>query len=406
MSDSLCSWGGYPAFPQTAKRCHWRSVIKQVLAHIVAQHGGFLPFGNGRSYGESCLAASAQVLHMRPLNRFIAADWETGLIRVEAGVTLDKLLALVIPKGWFLPVTPGTKFVTLGGALANDVHGKSHHVRGTLACHVPRFGLIRSDRPPLICSLQENPDLYAETIGGLGLTGIIDWLELQLVPIRSSQIDATHVPFDTFDEFSALSPEVDGKYEFTAARIDRPPQGKSAGRSIFMAANHAPDGSLIFNEQFKPNIPIIPTFSTINRLSLRLFNSVYFRVHRAGRHDSRINYEPLFYSLERILNWNRIYGRRGFKQYQSALPLTNSSAATREMLDAIPAVHSGSFFSVLKLFGRVGSPGLLSFPMPGATLALDLPQQGEVTAHLFPRIERLCARLAVASCRVSGTGRG
>lgn len=160
------------------------------------------------------------MLHLRPLDRFIAADWNSGLIRAEAGVTLDEVFALAIPRGWFLPVTPGTRFVTLGGALANDVHGKNHHLKGTFGCHVPRFSLIRSDREPLLCSATENPGLYAASIGGLGLTGIIEWVELQLAPIRSSRIDATHIRFGNLDEFFALSAELDPQYEFTVSWID------------------------------------------------------------------------------------------------------------------------------------------------------------------------------------------
>jgi FAD/FMN-containing dehydrogenase len=389
MSGSLQSWGRYPSHPQTAKPCHWRADISQTLADMAAQHGTLLPFGNGRSYGDSCLAASDQVLHMRPIDRFISANWESGLIRAEAGMTLGELLALAIPQGWFLPVTPGTQFVTLGGALANDVHGKNHHVRGTFGCHVPRFGLIRSDRPPLVCSHQENAELYAATIGGLGLTGIIEWLELQLVPIRSSLIDTTHLRFGALDEFFALSAELDPKHEFTVSWIDCLARGKSVGRGVYMAGNHAEEGPLEFTNQAKLNIPLTPPISAINRLSLRLLNTAYYRGHRAGRHNSRISYEPFFYPLDRILNWNRIYGPRGFQQYQCAIPESNAAAATRELLDAIAAAHSGSFLAVLKRFGNVASPGLLSFPLPGATLALDFPQQGDITARLFARLDAI-----------------
>jgi FAD/FMN-containing dehydrogenase len=387
MSNSLHSWGRYPPHPQTAKPCYWRADLQQTMADMAAQHGTLLPFGNGRSYGDSCLAASDQVLHMRPLDRFITANWESGLIRAEAGVTLGELLSVAIPKGWFLPVTPGTQFVTLGGALANDVHGKNHHVRGTFGCHVPRFGLIRSDRPPLVCSRQENDELYAATIGGLGLTGIVEWLELQLVPIRSSLIDATHVRFGTLEEFFALSAELDPKHEFTVSWIDCLARGKSVGRGIYMAGNHAEEGSLLFANPSKLNVPLTPPFSAINRMSLRLFNSAYYQGHRAGRHSSRISYEPFFYPLDGILNWNRMYGPRGFQQYQCAIPDANAAAATRELLDAIAAAHSGSFLAVLKRFGDVASPGLLSFPLPGASLALDFPQQGKMTAHLFARLD-------------------
>jgi FAD/FMN-containing dehydrogenase len=389
MSETLYSWGRYPAHPQTAKPCHWRADIRPALVKMAAQYGTVLPFGNGRSYGDSCLAVSDQVLHLRPLDRFMAVNWETGLIRAEAGVTLDEVLALVIPKGWFLPVTPGTQFVTLGGALANDVHGKNHHVRGTFGCHVPRFGLIRSDRPPLVCSRQENPELYAATMGGLGLTGIIEWLELQLVPIRSSLIDATQVRFGDLDEFFALSAELDRQFEFTVSWIDCLARGKSVGRGIYMAGNHAEEGPLTFATPSKLKVPLTPPISAINRLSLRLFNTAYYRAHRASRHSSRISYEPFFYPLDRILNWNRIYGPRGFQQYQCAIPDSNAAAAIRDLLNAIAAAHSGSFLAVLKRFGHVASPGLLSFPLPGATLALDFPQQGEMTARLFARLDAI-----------------
>jgi len=388
MSEPLFSWGRYPAFPQTAHPCYWRGDVRQKMLDLAKVHGALLPFGNGRSYGDSCLAASDHVLHMRSLDRFIAADWRTGLIRAEAGVTLEEVLALAIPKGWFLPVTPGTKFVTLGGAVANDVHGKNHHVRGTFGCHVPRFGLVRSDRDPMICSSVGNADLYAATIGGLGLTGIIDWVDLQLVPIRSSQIDATQVRFDSLDEFFAISGELDPQYEFTVSWIDCLARGKPTGRGVYTAGNHAEEGPLVFERKPKLNVPLTPPFSAINRLSLQLFNNAYFRGHRAGRHDSRMGYEPFFYPLDRILNWNRIYGPSGFQQYQCVIPEGNE-AAIRELLDAIAVAHSGSFLAVLKRFGDVRSPGLLSFPMPGVTLALDFPQQGDATTRLFTRLDAI-----------------
>ena len=360
-----------------------------MLAEASAGNETFLPFGMGRSYGDVCLAASDRVLDMRPLSRFINADWQSGVVRAEAGVTLEEVLALAIPRGWFLPVTPGTKFVTLGGALANDVHGKNHHVKGTFGCHVNRIGLVRTDQPPVVCSREENAELFAATVGGLGMTGVIEWLEIQLAPIGSSMINATHVRFDTLDEFFALSSELDGQYEYTVAWIDCVAKRKSAGRGVYMAGDHAPEGPLTFNDRFKLNVPLTPPFSMINQLSLRLFNSAYYRAHRSGRQDSLIDYEQFFYPLDRILNWNRIYGPRGFQQYQSVIPMTNAADATREMLDTISASRSGSFLAVLKLFGDVASPGLLSFPMPGVTLALDFPEQGKKTADLFARLDSI-----------------
>lgn len=389
MSASVYSWGRYPAIAQSTTLCHWRGDIRPTLLEMAARHGSLLPFGNGRSYGDSCLAASDQVLHLRPLDRFIGADWQTGLIRAEAGVTLDEILRFAIPRGWFLPVTPGTRFVTLGGAIANDVHGKNHHIKGTFGRHVPRFSLIRSDREPLVCSATENLELYAATIGGLGLAGVIEWAELQLAPIDSSLIDATHIRFGNLNEFFAISAELDPKYEFTVSWIDCLARGRSAGRGIYMAGNHAEEGPLAYEDKTKLDVPFTPPISTINRLSLRAFNSVYYRAHRPGRHDSRIGYEPFFYPLDRVLNWNRIYGPRGFQQYQCVIPDTNAQEGIRALLNAIADAHQGSFLAVLKRFGDVPSPGILSFPRPGATLALDFPQKEAATTRLFERLDAI-----------------
>lgn len=389
MSAGRYSWGRYPHHPQTLHHCAWRETVQPTLAAVAAEHGSLLPYGNGRSYGDSCLAASDQLLSLRPLDRFIAADWQSGLIRAEAGMTLGELLELAIPRGWFVPVTPGTKFVTLGGALANDVHGKNHHRRGTFGCHVPRFGLMRSDGAELVCSSSENSALYAATIGGLGLTGLIDWVELQLLPIRSSLLDVTTVRFGSLDEFFALSAELDQRHEFAVSWIDCLSRGKTAGRGVYSVADHAEAGPLACHRPSRLRVPVTPPLSLVNRLSLRLFNSAYYRLHRADRHQSRNSHEPFFYPLDRILNWNRIYGPHGFQQYQCVLPPGNAAAATRALLDSIASAQNGSFLAVLKRFGDVPSPGLLSFPMPGVTLALDFPQQGQRTQRLFARLDAI-----------------
>ena len=202
---ALGSWGRYPAFPQSGHGVYWRSDLAAQYEAVVRTYGSTLPYGNGRSYGDSCLATSDHVIHMRPLSRFISVDWQSGVVAAESGVTLEELLAVAMPEGWFLPVTPGTKYVTLGGAVANDVHGKNHHVRGTFGRHVRRFGLVRSDAAPMTCAPGENAELFGATIGGLGLTGVIEWVELQLVPIRSSLMDTTTIRFDSLREFFALS---------------------------------------------------------------------------------------------------------------------------------------------------------------------------------------------------------
>lgn len=388
MSGALYSWGRYPAIAQTGHACSWGSELPALIGDMRQQHGQFLPFGNGRSYGDSCLAASDQVLHMRTLDRFIQVDWQQGRVLAEAGVTLAEILAIAIPQGWFLSVTPGTQFATLGGAIANDVHGKNHHVRGTFGNHVLRLGLQRHDEPLQVCSPTENMPLYAATIGGLGLTGVILWAEIQLIPIRSSQIDSTVVRFGNLAEFFALSAELDHQHEYSVAWIDCLAQGAQRGRGVFIVGDHAQYGDLQVDERPKLRVPLTPPLSLINNLSLRMFNETYWRVHPSVRTCNRSSYEPFFYPLDRILHWNRIYGRSGFQQYQCVIPDTAAEAATDELLSAISSEGIGSFLAVLKRCGDMASPGLLSFPMPGTSLALDFPQQ-ERLAGLFARLDAI-----------------
>lgn len=389
MSSPLYSWGRYPNAPQTGHACHWRSELTTQLDCIVREQGSTLPFGNGRSYGDSCLAASSHVVQMRSLDRFIQADWENGVLLAEAGVTLAEILAIAIPQGWFLSVTPGTQFATLGGAIANDVHGKNHHLRGTFGNHVLRFGLLRHGQEVLTCSPSENPVLFAATIGGLGLTGIIEWAEIRLMPIRSSQIDSTVVRFGGLAEFFALSTELDHQHEYSVAWIDCLAKGSNTGRGVFIVGDHARYGQQEVDQRSKLRVPLTPPLSLINNLSLRAFNEAYWRVHPALRTRQRGSYEPFFYPLDRILHWNRIYGRKGFQQYQCVIPDAVAELAMRELLGAIAESGQGSFLAVLKRCGDIASPGLLSFPLPGTSLALDFPQKADLDRALFSRLDAI-----------------
>lgn len=388
MSGPLFSWGRYPAAAQTGHACHWRAELPAQLERLAGAHGTTLAFGNGRSYGDSCLAASDQVLCMGGLNRFIAADWERGVIGAEAGITLADILAIAIPRGWFLPVTPGTQFATLGGAIANDVHGKNHHRRGTFGRHVLRFGLLRNSEAERVCSPDSNPELFAATIGGLGLTGVIAWAEIQLLPIAASPIDSVVVRFDRLDEFFALSAELDHQHEYSVAWIDCLATGHSAGRGVFIVGDHAGEGGLAVAARPALGVPLTPPFSLINRLSLRAFNAMYWRLHPVARRR-RVDYEPFFYPLDRVRHWNRIYGRAGFQQYQCVLPDAVAEPALRELLQVIAAAGQGSFLAVLKRCGDIASPGWLSFPLPGVSLALDFPQRAALAQTLFPRLDAI-----------------
>lgn len=388
MRAPLYSWGRVPCSPQSAHACRWRTDVSALLGSVVGEHGSTLPYGNGRSYGDSCLAKSDQVLHMRSLDRFIEVDWQRGVLLAEAGVTLAEILAIAIPRGWFLSVTPGTQFATLGGAMANDVHGKNHHRRGTFGNHVRRFGLLRHDQEILTCSPQDHPQLYAATLGGLGLTGVITWAEIQLMPIRSSQIDRTLVRFNNLAEFFALSAELDHQHEYSVAWIDCLAKGAQAGRGVFIVGEHAPYGSLEVDARAKLHVPLTPPLSLVNNLSLRIFNEGYWRIHPTTRTCKRCSYEPFFYPLDRILHWNRIYGRKGFQQYQCVIPDAVAEVALRDLLNAIALSGQGSFLAVLKRCGDIASPGLLSFPLPGTSLALDFPQKVDLSA-LFARLDTI-----------------
>lgn len=389
MSKALYSWGRYPHCAQEGHGCSWRSELPDHVAQIVAGHATTLPFGNGRSYGDSCLASSEQVLQMRGLDRFIEADWQNGVILVEAGITLAEILAASIPHGWFLPVTPGTRFATVGGAIANDVHGKNHHIRGTFGNHLLRFGLLRHGEQPLICSPTEQPELFAASIGGLGLTGVIPWAEIRLMSIATSQIDGTAVRFGNLAEFFALSAELDHQHEYSVAWIDCLAKGADTGRGVFFVGDHAQYGSLHVDDRSRLSVPLTPPLSLINNLSLRAFNSAYWRVHPARRTPTRSSYAPFFYPLDGIGHWNRIYGRQGFQQFQCVIPDANAEVAMHELLAAIAEAGQGSFLAVLKRCGDVRSPGLLSFPMPGTSLALDFPQSRDLENTLFPRLDAI-----------------
>ncbi|WP_322030614.1 FAD-binding oxidoreductase [Paraburkholderia sp. J76] len=387
--DTVQSWGRYPAHPQQAHAIGWRDRAAATWREVIEANGNALAFGNGRSYGDSCLAASDHVLQTLPLDRLIAADWTTGVLRAEPGVTLEQILDVAIPRGWMLPVTPGTKYATLGGAIANDVHGKNHHVRGTFGRHVRRFGLARSDGALLECAPDANAELYAATIGGLGLTGLILWAEIQLMPIRSSLIDVTNIRFSNLDEFFALSERLDPLHEYSVAWVDCQSRGSTLGRGIFMVGDHARGGPLEVDRRKKRTVPITLPVPIFNSLTLRAFNGAYYHRQRSGERRSKVSYDAYFYPLDSLLEWNRIYGRKGFQQYQCVVPPEAARDAIREILEAIATSGTGSFLAVLKRCGDIASPGLLSFPREGTSLALDFPQRDAQNARLFERLDAI-----------------
>jgi FAD/FMN-containing dehydrogenase len=326
------------------------------------------------------------------MNKFISFDKSTGVLSCEGGTTLDQILQLTVPCGWFLPTTPGTKFVTVGGAIANDVHGKNHHRAGTFGCHVRRFELRRSDGETLICSTGENPEWFQATIGGLGLTGLITWATFQLRAIDSSFISMESIKFGNLTEFFAISEDSDRDFEYTVAWIDALARGANLGRGIFMRGNHAAKTSthgLAVHGKQKLEIPVDAPNFLLNPVTVRGFNFAYYQKQQTKVKRSVTHYDPFFYPLDAIGKWNRIYGRRGFFQYQSLVPFTDGPEVSREMLSRIGRSGQASFLTVLKTFGRVSSPGILSFPRPGITLALDFPNNGQSTVKLFAELDEI-----------------
>ncbi|WFU12171.1 FAD-binding oxidoreductase (plasmid) [Rhizobium sp. CB3090] len=389
-SEDIRSWGGVLQARHNVARPQWRDELPEVLA--VARHSGspILATGLRRSYGDTGLNPDGAILDMTALDRAIFFDPDSGILRAEAGVSFDMLLKMLIRRGFFLPVTPGTRFVTLGGAIANDVHGKNHHSAGTLGRWVRRIGLLRSDGLEIELTPQENTGLFGATIGGLGLTGVITWAEIETVRIASAIMDVENIPFENLDEFFQIARQSDGEYEYTVAWVDCLAKGKDLGRGLFTRGNHASKGArLPTKADPKLTIPFNFPSLVLNKLSLGAFNSLYYWKGKRNAGGSKVPIHPFFYPLDSIGHWYRMYGRRGMYQYQSAVPPESERDATKAMLELISAAGEGSFLAVLKTFGDKSSLGMLSFPRPGTTLALDFPNRGSSTLRLMGRLDAI-----------------
>ena len=382
------SWGRYPSLPAEVHPLFWKEDFPPAAPPVAKM----LAVGMGRSYGDVCLLQNGTLLQTPHLDRIISFEPETGLLRCESGVTLAQILDFAVPRGWFLPVSPGTKYVTVGGAIANDIHGKNHHVAGTFGLHVPSFELIRSDGTQMVCSPTQNLEWYCATIGGMGLTGLISWAEVQLRPIVSRRIRCHSTKFVGLDEFVALSRA--STQEYSVAWIDCVAQGRNFARGIFMAGEHDENpGPLTPLAKANLVLPFdMPAFA-LNRGSVGAFNTLYYHKQLSKEQVALIDYEPFFYPLDRILQWNRLYGTDGLLQFQCVLPWESDPMGMIQVLKAITASGLASFLAVIKVFGDIASPGMMSFPMPGITLALDFPIRKEVSFDLLDRLADITAEV-------------
>ncbi|GGD41417.1 FAD-binding oxidoreductase [Pseudoxanthomonas indica] len=379
------SWGRLNAHPHLTSTPRDPQELLRTIAHA-SQPG--LAHGLGRSYGDVGLNPGGELWFTHGLNHFIHFDESSGRLVCEAGVLLMDIQEFAYPRGWRLPVTPGTQWITVGGAIANDVHGKNHHEQGTFGEHVRRIGLARTDGQWLECGPDRLPEWFAATVGGLGLTGVIVQVELQLHRTPGPWLDTETCPHADLDEFFALADSSEQDWEHTVSWIDC--LASDSGRGLFMRSRVAADQQGATPNPREHALSFVPPVSLVNRLTLRPFNLAYGQLKRWPRR-SRCHYGSHLYPLDHIGHWNRLYGPRGFYQYQCALPVATQQDALRALLRTIAGCGQGSFLAVLKTFGHRRSPGLLSFPMAGATLALDFPNRGGATLRLFERLDAIVA---------------
>jgi len=374
---SYKSWGLYPKVKNKAIEFESISELKKQLSSIE----NYIPYGNGRSYGDSAL--NETVIPMRQLNQILSLDENKGIIELEAGVLLSEILEFCIPKGWFLTVTPGTKLITVGGAIASDVHGKNHHIDGCFSNSVVEFNLLQPNGELATCSSTQNDELFRHTCGGQGLTGIIVKAKLQLKRIESSSINQTTIKTDSLKETFEVFEKI--KYEpYSVAWIDCLSTGEKLGRSHVMYGNFISDGNLNIKKGLKLNIPFFFPSTTLNKWTVKAFNWIYYNKQFGKIKNSTVDFNSFFYPLDTINNWNRIYGRQGFLQYQFILPLEVSYDGVKQILEILSKSGKGSFLAVLKLYGKQNE-NTLSFPMEGYSLALDL----KVSKSVFELLDTL-----------------
>jgi decaprenylphospho-beta-D-ribofuranose 2-oxidase len=371
MKKLITNWNNYPVVEADEISFDYDRDLPQKLNGTVT-----IPHGNGRCYGDASL--SARVINTLRFDKILSFDVQRGIITCQSGLLLSDLLQVIVPRGWFLPVTPGTKFITVGGAVASDVHGKNHHVDGSFSRHVLKMSVL-TGLGTLTCSKDNNADLFWATCGGMGLTGVVLEVTFQLKKIETSYIKQKQIKADNLDEAMVLFAEY-SDYTYSVAWIDCLKSGKQFGRSILILGEHATEtdaGNRADKHSSKEkalfSVPFnLPSF-VLNEWSVKAFNALYYAKNYNKVMDNAVHYDGFFYPLDSILNWNRIYGKNGFVQYQFVLPLKASRDGLKKILARINKMGMGSFLAVLKLFGE--QDDLISFPMEGYTLALDFPMK-------------------------------
>ncbi|MGL4489646.1 MAG: FAD-binding protein [Rhizobiaceae bacterium] len=353
-----------------------------------AVDGMVLPYGNGKSYGDVCLPqAHGRTVVDHDLGEQ-SFDETTGILIAKASTTVAQIILYCGPANWFVPVTPGTKHITLGGAIANDVHGKNHHLRGSFGSYIAWFDLLKSDGKTYRCSPDENADLFAATIGGMGLTGYITRAGLRMMKVPGCNIAEKTIPFASLDAYFDAAEQADHDNEYAVAWVDQLASGKSSGRGLLFVGNHT-EGPFTPHPAAKISVPFVPPINVLNGLSVRAFNLLYrsAKMHKTALYST--HYDPFFYPLDMVDHWNRLYGPRGLHQHQSVIPFDAAKTVIPQLLEQSRRAGQVSFLTVIKRFGSEPSSGLLSFARPGYTLTLDFPHKGASTLALLDTLDRM-----------------
>jgi FAD/FMN-containing dehydrogenase len=372
MKKQIANWGNYPVIESNEESFAFPEQLRELLS----RDENFIPRGNGRCYGDASLARNT--ISTLKFDKILYFDATAGIFECQSGLTLDQILEVIVPAGWFLPVTPGTKFITVGGAVASDVHGKNHHIEGSFSNHILEMEIVLASGQSVTCSPDSYSDLFEASCGGMGLTGIISRVKFRLKKIETSYIRQKQIKAGNLDELIRLFDEYK-HYTYSVAWIDCLKKGSHFGRSILMLGEHASVQELGENQKKNPlkmpgkkqiNFPFSLPSWVLNTFTVKAFNFLFYSKNLKKEINHIIGYEPFFYPLDAILHWNRGYGKKGFVQYQFVLPLEAEKGLV-EILHRISNKGMGSFLAVLKVFGKQES--IISFPREGYTLALDFP---------------------------------
>ncbi len=396
VTRELSGWGNYPV-----QTCHvLRPEKLHELSEIVAAPAqpSYISRGLGRAYGDAALNEGAGVVLHERLDRMLDFDPATGVLDCEGGVSFADIIETFLPRGWFLPVSPGTRFVTVGGAIASDLHGKNHHHDGSISCFILDLDLLTGTGETLQCSREQNVDAFWATVGAMGLTGAILRARLQLRRVQSAYVTVDFHKAANLDEALESFAAGDESYRYSVAWIDCLAGGASLGRSVLMRGDHTPasdlpaalrEDPLHIRARGKRSVPLYAPSFVLGPRSVRLFNAAFYRRHRNTRRV--VTYDSFFYPLDSVHGWNRLYGKRGFLQYQMVIPPDAGRAGLVELLEKLSASRRASFLAVLKTFGVQGD-GLLSFPRKGYTLALDLPNTGPDVLEFLRELDQVVLR--------------